>query len=443
MSKLIVEVCRVEKIEPHPNAEKMKIATVKGWRTCIKYDPSTDTAQFKEGDLCIYFPPDAVLPKSLYEDRLGIGKYLHELPKNEFGVRPEGRRVVATRLRGMPSYGVITNIDPKWGDDPNWEVGTNLVDHFGITKYEPPLESVEGDAERPHVRFYGYTSIENFGNYPNAIPIGDEVVMTEKIHGKNSRIGLVLDVNEEGNSFWNWMAGSHGVRRKEFVNIQHRYKVPELIEAGVFNETPKVGDVFFASGKHWKIEYLVEPKPESEEQILKVHVFQVTENGETVLKRSEFWEPLSDSMKNMMIHVRDNIDVGENKHSVVVYGEIFGAGVQDMQYGLIGRSFRLFDIAVNNQYLDFDVKSNLCKEFGLEMVPVLYRGPFALDVLELHTNGPTTICDPEKAGSFKGREGVVVTPVKEIHYCPVLNGRRIIKSVSADYLARKGGTEFH
>lgn len=77
------------------------------------------------------------------------------------------------------------------------------------------------------------------------------------------------------------------------------------------------------------------------------------------------------------------------------------------------------------------------------MVPVLYRGPFSIKTLEEHTSGPTTICDPKKAGSFKGREGIVATPVKEVHYCPVLNKRRIVKSVSADYHARKDGTEFH
>lgn len=193
MSKLIVEVCRVGQITDHPNADKMKVAYIKGWQTCIKHNPETGVSQFKEGDLCIFFPPDAVLPKVIYDDRLGTGKYLHELPKNELGVRPEGKRVVACRLRGQPSYGVITNIDPAWGDDPNWVEGTDLVEHFGITKYEPPLESTEGDAERPNTKFYQYSGPENFGNYPDTFAEGEEVVFTEKIHGclhKNSQILL-------------------------------------------------------------------------------------------------------------------------------------------------------------------------------------------------------------------------------------------------------------
>lgn len=32
MSSLIVEVCRVEEVRPHPNADRMAIARVKGWK---------------------------------------------------------------------------------------------------------------------------------------------------------------------------------------------------------------------------------------------------------------------------------------------------------------------------------------------------------------------------------------------------------------------------
>ena len=429
----------------------MKICKVKGWQTCIRHDPKTGFTQFKEGDLCIFFPPDAVLPKAIYDDRLGVGKYLHDLPKDEFGVRPEGKRVVATRLRGMPSYGVITEIDSKWGDDPAWDVGTDLVEHFGITKYEPPLESTEGDAEKSSTLFHQYSGPENFGNFPDALVEGEEVVFTEKIHGKNSRVGYVLEAGEDGLPTWTWMAGSHGVRRKEFVNVTHRYQLPYLCENCVYEESyePQIGDVFYLSGKNWRIDEVIEPNPESTEPVRKVQVTQVDDEGKEVLRRSEYWEPLTDNMKMMIqeILVKEMEEFkgyrGTEPLSVVVFGEIFGAGVQDMAYGLTKRSFRVFDIAINNKYLDYDVKTDWCIKHRVEMVPVLYRGPFSVAKLEEYTNGPTTMCDVSQAGKFAGREGIVVTPVIEVHYCPKINGRKIIKSVSADYLARKDGTEYH
>ena len=460
MSKLIVEVCRVESVENHPNADRMAIALVKGWKTCIGKNPDTGETQFKAGDKCVFFPPDSVLPPELangpddeFVGRLNVMKYLHVLPKNERGERPAGGRVVAARLRGQVSYGVIMAIDPAYGDDPNWEVGTDVAEYFGITKFEPPLESLEGDEERPNSRFYGYTSIENIGNYPTAIPVGDEVFITEKIHGKNCRIGLVIEGDEAGNANWTMMAGSHGVRRKEFSRVEHRFKIPEMLEQGYKPEQFVENGIFIVNGRTWMVETVIPANPEWHEgSVDKVHCFQVKEEDENdpvigytvVFKRSEFWEVITENIRALLEYLKsDEFPFFEPKHSVVLYGEIFGYGVQDMQYGLKGRQFRVFDVAINNQYLDFDVKSGLFAKFGIPQVPILYRGPFSVDVLENYTSGPTTICDAADAGGFKGREGVVVTPVKEVHYCPVLNGRRIVKSISADYLARKGGTEFH
>ena len=65
MSKLVVEVCEVLHVEPHPNADRLAIATVKGWRTCIKKNPETGETAFNVGDKCIFFPPDAVLPEAI------------------------------------------------------------------------------------------------------------------------------------------------------------------------------------------------------------------------------------------------------------------------------------------------------------------------------------------------------------------------------------------
>src|SRR5436190_20273786 len=59
MSSLIIEVCRVDSVELHPNADRMAIARVKGWRTCINRDPNTGKLQFERGDRCVYVPPDS------------------------------------------------------------------------------------------------------------------------------------------------------------------------------------------------------------------------------------------------------------------------------------------------------------------------------------------------------------------------------------------------
>lgn len=448
MSKLVVEVCKVDKVEDHPNANKMKLAVIKGWKTCVKHDPDTNWTQFKEGDLCVYFPPDSVLPEALV-DRLGIRQYVKELPKDELGQRPPGGRVAAANLRGFPSFGVIMAIDPKLGDDPNWTVGTDVAEHFGVTKFEPPLECVDGDAAKPCPRFYMYTNMEHYQNYPESLIDGEEIVLTEKIHGKNCRMGLVFDND------WEFMAGSHNVQRKEFAIQNRRFQLNVLIENGIFKESPSVDTIFMYDNHYWKVEecYTCAVKPivmhegkktfGPEEMRSYVSTVRCSKDGEKFMVKSDFWEFMTPNVKSLLEYVRDQYPWDGNKSSIVMYGEFYGAVGQDLTYGLSGKAFRAFDLAVNNNYLDFDVKVDLFKRFGVEMVPILYRGPCSREVIEKYTDGPTTMCDAKDIKtSFKGREGVVIIPTKE-RFCPIVGKRCCFKSVSAAYLGRKGGTDEH
>ncbi|MFD0263876.1 RNA ligase (ATP) [Kitasatospora indigofera] len=126
---------------------------------------------------------------------------------------------------------------------------------------------------------------------------------------------------------------------------------------------------------------------------------------------------------------------------VGVFGEVFGAGVQDLTYGESGRSelpgYAAFDVSalVDGQLRWLDAAEVLAGE--LPSVPELWRGPFdAATVLEL-AEGRETVSGRE----LHLREGVVVRPVTE-RWSPLLGGRAIAKVVSGAYLTRKGGTEY-
>ena len=203
MSTLVVEVCEVKAVYPHPNADALEFITVKGWQVIVQ-----KALGLKAGDRVVYFPPDSVMPPELAE-RLGIAKYLAPLPREIDGTRKPGLRVRAARLRGEPSYGTIDH-----AVDPAWEVGRDVKDHYGVTKFEPPVRPTDGDALPPVAAFHGYTEIENIRNFPDVLRPGEEVVITEKLHGKNCRLGLVRVPGEAGDTF-EFMAGSNDVRRKE------------------------------------------------------------------------------------------------------------------------------------------------------------------------------------------------------------------------------------
>lgn len=130
---------------------------------------------------------------------------------------------------------------------------------------------------------------------------------------------------------------------------------------------------------------------------------------------------------------------------VAIYGEVFGAGVQDLHYGANARrdetlGFRVFDIRIEEDghrwWVDSIPLTGLCQVHGLSMVPVLHTGPFDLDVVREHASGKTTV------GGDHIREGVVIRPLQERH-SDVLGGRAIAKYVSPEYLTRGGNaTEY-
>ncbi len=134
--------------------------------------------------------------------------------------------------------------------------------------------------------------------------------------------------------------------------------------------------------------------------------------------------------------LHDRIRTAFPGQAVHVLGEVYGQGVQDLTYGTAGRCFAAFDISVDGAFLDRDAMASAAARMDLRTVPVLYRGPFSREVMYSHTDGKTVI-----GGGVHIREGVVVTPVQERRDDMI--GRVILKSVSGDYLTRKGdATEF-
>ncbi len=128
----------------------------------------------------------------------------------------------------------------------------------------------------------------------------------------------------------------------------------------------------------------------------------------------------------------------EGLGDVMLYGETFGAGVQDLDYGAPRGepAYAAFDIGMGGRYLDYDDFERVCTERGIPTVPVLYRGPFGAECLAL-TTGRETV---SSRGSHL-REGIVIRPVRERHDAAI--GRVILKSVSADYLLRGGEATEH
>ncbi|MEV1066488.1 RNA ligase (ATP) [Streptomyces sp. NPDC050263] len=124
-----------------------------------------------------------------------------------------------------------------------------------------------------------------------------------------------------------------------------------------------------------------------------------------------------------------------------IFGEVYGAGVQDLTYGADGRrdtlGYAVFDVSaeIDGTLRWLDAAELL--EGRLPLVPRLFEGPYDSErVLEIATGRETV-----SGRGLHLREGVVIRPAVE-RYSPVTGGRAIAKAVSGAYLTRKGGTEY-
>ncbi|MFH0179275.1 RNA ligase (ATP) [Streptomyces cacaoi] len=124
-----------------------------------------------------------------------------------------------------------------------------------------------------------------------------------------------------------------------------------------------------------------------------------------------------------------------------VFGEVYGAGVQDLTYGADGRrdtlGYAVFDVSAEIDGVVRWLDAAELLDGELPLVPRLFEGPYDSErVLEIATGRETV-----SGRGLHLREGVVIRPTVE-RYSPVTGGRAIAKAVSGAYLTRKGGTEY-
>jgi RNA ligase (TIGR02306 family) len=206
MSEFYVRVVEIEKVINHPNADRLDICTVLG-----DYPVIAKRDEYRVGDKAVYLSVDTLVP--LNDERW---QFLVNPNKS----KKEYERIKAKRLRGVFSMGILT---PSYS---SWEVGQDVQELLGIKKWEPEVErestgglSVVG----PNVPIY---DLEGLRKYKSVLTQGEEIILTEKIHGANSRYLLDKD-----GKFW---AGSHRQFKKEDPNnmwwkIVEKYNLKEKL----------------------------------------------------------------------------------------------------------------------------------------------------------------------------------------------------------------------
>jgi RNA ligase (TIGR02306 family) len=276
-------------------------------------------------------------------------------------------RTRTIKLRGYISQGLIINapFGYKEGDD------VALV--LGITKYEQPEPKLSTRGNRVSKKrlnplFDKYTEIENIKNFSNIFEDGELVNITEKCHGSSFRVAnLRIQINSKQPLFY--------------------------ILKNLFNK------------------YILRKEYE---YVIGSHNVQLV-NDKTYYNKN-IYKAMSDKY-----NLIDKIP-----KDMILYGEVFGPGVQNLTYGLKEIELAVFDIKLNGVYMNWDFVVNFCKEMGLQTVPEIYRGPYNDDLCKKFTTGQSIICPTQI------REGIVIKPLIERNHSRL--GRVILKSINPVYL---------
>lgn len=382
----------VEKVWPHPNADRLEIAKLRG----LSFQFIVGKGLWKEGDECLYFPVDSLFPDDLLL-QMGVGtieRRDRESPCEDTGMTediwvegklsgPNKNRLKTIRLRGEISQGmigpvslIVPDLESEFGEglDVDDHTPEKITKYLGVQKYEPPVIFDANADLIPLPDELSMYDIEGADRYEQAVEalLDVPVAITEKVEGMN----FSVYVNESGETRVNQRRFS--IRPRE--GVEHSF---------------------------WK---LAESKG--------------------------------------LLKIAEEIRQRYSAQSCAIYGEFLGPSIQKNIYGFKDHKVLVFDILltgnvdngeddgstrVDRYFLPWKKFVECVEDYGLESVPVLSEGVTLREVLgdqtvQEYSNGKSALFGTR-------REGIVIKPEEEKHN-ESLGGRLVLKQRSPDYLAK-------
>jgi RNA ligase (TIGR02306 family) len=290
--------------------------------------------------------------------------------------------VRTVKLRGVYSECLIIPLlhIPK-GNINTYTEGKDMMEVMGISKYEPPAKQIQLASGRKiryqsNPSFHVYYKFPNIKNVPGIFTEDDNVQITRKLHGTNARYGIV---------------------KKTKLSLIDKVKK-------FFRLADKWIDYEFVVGSH-----NVEKGSDSQGYY-----------------DTNVWYDIADKYKlkeKLWHYVKVRASVDKIEAGVVIYGEIYGPGIQkNYDYGLKELEFSVFDMTCDNGYESVIVTEHFAKNIlMLPHVPILYIGPWSQEVQDKYVFGNMI------EGTKVPHEGVVIKHVSG-------NRQKIAKVINPDYL---------
>jgi len=359
----VAYVGKIGSVSEIPNADKIEIVTVGGWNAITK------KGEYQVGDKVVVATTDAVIPQAL-SDLMEVTNYLRK-----------GQRVRTVKLRGVYSECLLIPfkyLAPKSLEN-NVNDGDDMMTILGVTKYEPPVKTVQLSVGGRKVKYHQnpnfkvYYKFPNQKNVPDMFNEEDEVVITRKLHGTNTRYGIV---RKKKLSLWDRVKMFFGNQWAAFEYVYGSHNVEKGSDSQGFYDT----DVWKTVANTYDI-------------------------------RGKLWD-----------HVKDTYEPFDLTEGVVIYGEIYGAGIQkNYEYGLTDVKFAGFDVEVDGVYQPYINETVHFDCLQLPQVELLYEGNWNKEEQDKY------VFKNNIEGTKVPHEGIVVKSVTG-------DRRKVSKVINPDYL---------
>ena len=315
-------VARINEIKEIPGADNIEQAIVGGW-SCI-----TKKGKYNNNDLVIIATTDAIIPEKL-SDEMGVTSYLRK-----------GGRLRTVKLKKVYSECLIMSPESLGLDSSQLKEGKDMMEKLGIYKYEPPVKQIQLASGKKiryqyNPNFLVYYKFPNLKNVSGMFTEEDTVEITRKIHGTSSRYGIV---------------------KKSKLSFLDKVKK-------FFRLTDEYYEYEFVVGSH-----NVEKGSDSQG-----------------FYNTNVWYEIADKYKikeKLWNYVKIHLSLDELGSGIVIYGEIYGAGIQkNYDYKLKDIEFAGFDIMENGEYLStLNTMLVLGTIMNLPHVPILYTGKWSQEI---------------------------------------------------------------
>jgi len=384
-------VCRLKNVRKHPNADRLRLATVQGYQIIVGLEQ-------ENGELGVFFPCDGMLSKDhLLENKL----YVKHPDTGEAmgGYFGKHGRVRAQKFRGEQSEGFWQPLSAfEWTGEISELVEGHEFDilhgHRICKKYYTPatLRAMKkGNARKGKARemkvdrsmLHEHYDTKQVRHHISMIPEGAVVYLTEKVHGTSGRTGYIKsNYPLRGfKKFWNkWFPMKFDTYKWEYVSGTRRVVLDPMkeVDIGYYSGTD------FRQKIHKEIEDLGLHKGE----VLYYEIVGYTDGGRPIMPAHKVEDKALAKKYGDQMSYRYGQDSGTCGIYVYRIAHVNEDGVEtDMPWSYVTKR---------------------CYELGLETVPEVAEPFFhtteeeLLDKLKVLADGPSTLDDSHI------REGVVV-----------------------------------